>query len=148
MHRIRALAPVVLACCTAILSLAASAQTEPTVGKRQKVDVRAMAPGPQASDAASPSPAASGLTRDQRKEATLQARQEGTLRPTGEAADPREAAPPYLPGAVSAPSPMPAAPAELEGAATPSTQLAAATASPVKKGKSKKPRPPGASAPA
>jgi len=82
---IRALAPAVVAACTAIVSLSVPAQTASEVDKRQKVDARAMVPGPQAADAMAASQPAGGLTRDQRKEATLQARQEGTLQPAGEA---------------------------------------------------------------
>ena len=52
MDSIGALTPVVLACCTAIVALSASAQSESAACKRQKVDVRAMAPAPQASEAA------------------------------------------------------------------------------------------------
>ena len=150
MDSIRALTPLVLACCTAIVALSASAQSEPAAGKRQKLDIRAMAPAPQASEAAAdPVPPANGLTRDQRKEATLQARQEGALQPAGEAADPRDAKP--APGGVadSAPStPSPVAPAEAAGDASAPTQVAAAVSPPLKKSKSRKTRPPAASAPA
>ena len=149
MDPIRTLAPALLACCTAIVALTASAQTESAVGKRQKVDARAMAPGPQASDApADPAPPAKGLTRDQRKEATLQARQEGALRPAGEAADARDAGSAPRAVADSAPSPSPpGAPAEAVADASSSTQVAA-TSSPVKKSKSRKTRPAAAPAPA
>ena len=150
MDPIRTLAPALLACCTAIFALTASAQTESAVGKRQKVDARAMAPGPQASDApADPAPPAKGLTRDQRKEATLQARQDGALRPAGEAADARDAGSAPRAVADSAPlPPPPGAPAEAVADASPPTQVAAATSPPVKKSKSRKTRPPAASAPA
>ena len=149
MAPIRTLAPALLACCTAIVALTASAQTESAVGKRQKVDARAMAPGPQASDApADPAPPAKGLTRDQRKEATLQARQDGALRPAGEAADARDAGSAPRAVADSAPSPSPpGAPAEAVADASSSTQVAA-TSSPVKKSKSRKTRPAAAPAPA
>ena len=86
MSWIRILAPAVVAGCTAIVSLSAPARTVPTVDKRQKVDARAMVPAPQASDAMADSQPASGLTREQRKEVTLQARQERALQPPGEAA--------------------------------------------------------------
>ena len=150
MDSIRALTPLVLACCTAIVALSASAQSEPAAGKRQKVDIRAMAPAPQASEAAAdPVPPANGLTRDQRKEATLQARQDGALRPAGEAADARDAG--LAPRAVADSAPLPpppGAPAETVADASPPTQVAAATLPPVKKSKSRKTRPPAASAPA
>ena len=149
MDPIRTLAPALLACCTAIFALTASAQTDSAVGKRQKVDARAMAPGPQASDApADPAAPAKGLTRDQRKEATLQARQDGALRPAGEAADARDAGSAPRAVADSAPSPSPpGAPAEAVADASSSTQVAA-TSSPVKKSKSRKTRPAAAPAPA
>ena len=149
MDPIRTLAPALLACCTAIFALTASAQTESAVGKRQKVDAHAMAPGPQASDApADPAPRAKGLTRDQRKEATLQARQDGALRPAGEAADARDAGSAPRAVADSAPlPPPPGAPAEAVADASSSTQVAA-TSSPVKKSKSRKTRPAAAPAPA
>ena len=82
----RVLAPAVVAGCAAIVSLSAAAQTASAVEKPQKVDARAMVPAPQASDAMADSQPAGGLTRDQRKEATLQARQQGALQPAGEAA--------------------------------------------------------------
>lgn len=84
---ISALAPALAAGCMAFVSLSVSAQTAPADGKRQKVNVRAMVPGPQASDAVGEPRPAAGLTRDERKEATLQARKDGTLQPAGEAAD-------------------------------------------------------------
>src|SRR4051812_1594009 len=87
---IRALMPVVLAgCCAAAAAQTASAP--PAV--REKVDVRAMVPGPQASEAATEPRTAGGLSRDQRKEATLQARQEGSLQPAGDAAEARDVRP-------------------------------------------------------
>ena len=148
MKRIRALVPVVLACCTAVASLSASAQGEPAVGKRQKVDVRTMVPGPQASDVVADARPAGGLTRDQRKEAALQARQDGTLRPAGEAADQREVGPAPLASAAEASSTPPVLPAGADGDGSPPTQVAAATSPPAKKSKSKKARPSPAPAPA
>ena len=70
----------------AILSHAVVAQTAPPA-KRPPVDVRSMVPGAQAPEALSEARAASGLTASQRKDAALQARQEGSLQPAGEAAD-------------------------------------------------------------
>jgi hypothetical protein len=147
MDRIRGLVPAVLACCTAVLSLAASAQSELATGKRQKVDVRAMVPGPQPSDAGADARPAGGLTRDQRKEATLRARQDGTLRPTGDAADQRDAKAEAVSAAGDS-STVPVATPEAAGEVSPPTQVAAATPPPAKKSKSKKARPPAASAPA
>ena len=93
MVRLHPFASLVIAAGVALAVVPAFAEAPPPAKvKRQKVDARAMAPGPQASEA--PSDAASspgGLTRDQRKEATLQARQDGTLQPARDAAEPREA---------------------------------------------------------
>ena len=94
------------------LPLAAQAQSAPT--PRAKVDVRTMAPGPLSPEVVAPAASASGLTRDQRKEATLQARQDGSLKPAGEAADPigtaaaRQSAPATVAAAPPA-SPVPPA---------------------------------------
>lgn len=87
----RALATVVAAACLAMVSLQAPAQTRAD-GKRQKVDVRGMLPGPQGSDTAAEPRPVPALTRDQRKAATMQARQAGTLQPAGEAAGPAQLA--------------------------------------------------------
>lgn len=75
-----------VAALAAILSHAVVAQTAPPA-KRPPVDVRSMVPGAQAPDALAEARAASGLTASQRKDAALQARQEGSLQPAGEAAD-------------------------------------------------------------
>ena len=134
----RALAAIVVASGTAIAVLPALAQsTASSPPKRQKVDVRSMVPGPQAADAASePRPAASGLTKDQRKEATLQARQEGTLQPAGDAAELRDARP----------TPPAGAPAELAATNPPHADRVATAAppSPTKKAARKKARSAGA----
>ena len=75
-----------VAALAAILSHAVVAQTAPPA-KRPPVDVRSMVPGAQAPEALAEARAASGLTASQRKDAALQARQEGSLQPAGEAAD-------------------------------------------------------------
>jgi hypothetical protein len=106
MQWIRALAPALVAGCAAAVSFSAVAQTAPA-GARTKVDVRTMVPGPQASDAAAEPRPAGGLTRNQRKEAALQARQEGVLQPAGEAADPGASKP--APVAAAGAQPAPAA---------------------------------------
>ncbi|MEO5882980.1 MAG: hypothetical protein ABIQ06_11250 [Caldimonas sp.] len=89
MPRIRALTPALVGLCSVLCSLAVAAQTASADPKRAKVDVRAMVPGPQASNSDSEleTRTATGLTRDQRKEAALQARRDGALRPAGDAAD-------------------------------------------------------------
>jgi hypothetical protein len=154
MKSIRALLPAFVAGCATVVSLSVAAQATPAAGLRQKVDVRAMVPGMQASDAASePRPAASTLTRDQRKEATLQARQEGALLPAGEAAVPSVDAPaphagfkPALP-APSTAEPVLAITTERSAEATPPTMLATAAPPVAKKSTRKKARSPAASAP-
>jgi hypothetical protein len=149
---IRALAPIVFAAGTALAGFPALAQsTSPpeAKAKREKVDVRAMVPGPQASDAASDVRPAGGLTRDQRKEATLQARQEGALQPAGDAAEVREAKPLPLPpdggiARTAAADAAPASPAQPTGhveAGDPAAKVATASpSSPAKKSTRKKPR--------
>jgi len=153
----RALAPIVFAAGAALAGLPALAQsTSPpeAKAKREKVDVRAMVPGPQASDAASDARPAGGLTRDQRKEATLQARQEGALQPAGDAAEGPVARPaPLAPdGGIPRPtaaadaapaSPVPATPATAPVEASDPTAAKIATAassSPSKKSTRKKTR--------
>ena len=147
MDRIRPLVPMVLACCAAFASLPASAQGEPANGKRQKVDVRAMAPAPRASDAVADARPAGALTRDQRREATLQAREDGTLRPAGEASDLRDAKAGTLTSAADSSSTVPSMSVAAGEAALPPTQVAVATSAPVKKAKVRKARPPAVSAP-
>jgi hypothetical protein len=128
-----------VAVCAAILSHAAVAQTAPP-DKRPRVDVRSMAPGAQAPEALAEAKAASGLTRDQRKDAALQARQEGSLLPAGEATDPRgdKAAPVVAksgdpaPAAVSVAQPQPDA-----AAGTPPPTLVAAAVPPAPKKRKK-----------
>ena len=150
---IRAFAPIVFAAGAALAALPALAQSTPppeAKAKREKVDARAMVPGPQASDAASDARPASGLTRDQRKEATLQARQEGALQPAGDAAEVREAKPaPLAPeGATArtaAADAAPASPAQptghVEAGDAAAAKVAAASpSSPAKKSTRKKPR--------
>jgi len=142
MQWIRALAPALVAGCAAVVSLSVVAQAPPA-GARAPVDVRAMVPGPQASDAAAePSPAASGLTRNQRKEAALQARQEGALQPAGEG-EPRgdkAAAPASAPRAGSAMASIPPAPAPAVAADASPPTIVAAVPPPAKKSTRKKAR--------
>ena len=158
---IRALAPIVFAAGAALAALPALAQSTPppeAKAKREKVDARAMVPGPQASDAASDVRPASGLTRDQRKEATLQARQEGALQPAGDAADVREAKPVPLPpdGGTARTAVADAAPASpapptgrVEAGEPAAAKIAtAAPSSPSKKSTRKKARSPSPSTPA
>ena len=152
MQWIRTLAPALVAGCTAVMSLSALAQAEPAGRVRPKVDVRAMAPGPQASDAAAePKPAASGLTRDQRKEATLQARQDDTLLPAGEASELRSekaASAVAARTSTAAATPEPSPPAAPELAAQTASPTMVATVEPsTKKGARKKTRAVAASAP-
>ena len=152
---IRALALALVAGCTAVVSLSTLAQAE-SAARRPKVDVRAMVPGMQASDAASePRPAASGLTREQRKEATLQARQEGALQPAGEAADLRSDKPAPVPDTRPVPpatttamaEPAPRTAPETGAEVSPTIAPAAAPAA-VKKSTRKKARAAAASTPA
>lgn len=107
--------------CVVALSGPVFAQTA-----KPKVDARAMAPGLQsASEPAAAPPAASGLTRNQRQEAALQARQEGNLAPAGEAIDPRgerASAPPVRRVALSTP-PLPPAPSAVVAPSAESTSL-------------------------
>ena len=140
MASMRAFATVVLAAGTALAfsGLPAAAQSTPPPPakvKRDKVDVREMVPGPQASDPAGDAPPAGGLTRDQRKEATLQARQEGTLQPAGDTAEPREAKPALASGNGAArpavADPAPAARAEATPLAEASRAAEASTAATV-----------------
>ena len=159
---IRAFAPIVFAAGAALAALPALAQSTPpppeAKAKREKVDARAMVPGPQASDAASDARPASGLTRDQRKEATLQARQEGALQPAGDAADVREAKPvPLAPDGGTARTAVadadPASPAPPTGRVEADEPAAAkiataAPSSPSKKSTRKKARSPSPSTPA
>jgi len=150
---IRAFAPIVFAAGAALAGLPALAQsTSPpeAKAKREKVDVRAMVPGPQASDAASDVRPPGGLTRDQRKEATVKARQEGALQPAGDAAEVREAKPvPFPPDGgtarTAAADAAAASPAQPAGRVEPSepaaaTLATAAPSSPSKKSMRKKPR--------
>ena len=163
---IRAFAPIVFAAGAALAALPALAQSTPppeAKAKREKVDARAMVPGPQASDAPSDARPASGLTRDQRKEATLQARQEGTLQPAGDTAEPREAKPASLASGSGAARPAvaeaaPAARADPTAAAAaspgaqaspaPTIATGAPAASTTKKGTRKKSRGAGGPTPA
>lgn len=151
---IRAFATIVLAAGIVLAGLPASAQSTPPAGKvkREKVDVRTMVPGPHASDAASEARPVGGLTRDQRKEATLQARQEGTLQPAGDAAEPRDDGPAPLasnrgavrPAVSEATVPAPPGDATLEAQAdapgATKTATAVPTSTPTKKSSRKKAR--------
>jgi hypothetical protein len=151
MLRLRALSAFVIAAGMALATLSAHPQsTPPAKVKRAKVDARTMVPGPQASDAAaSDARASSGLTRDQRKEATLQARQEGTLQPAGDTAEPREGKPqplaagndpPRSEAAAVAPT-EPAGSSELATSASDTANVAtAASPASTKKGTRKKAR--------
>lgn len=125
---IRALGPALAAGCMVVASLSAVAQTAPS---RTRVDARALVPGPQASDAAGESRPAADLTRDQRKDATLKARQEGALRPAGEAPDLRG----DRPAPVAAATPETAAPPSAVAAAAAPTVVATAPTPPKKRKK-------------
>lgn len=136
MHLIRRLVPALTMTWLAAVSPAVLAQTAEPV--RPAVDVRSMLPS-IAEPAAAASPAGTGLTRNQRKDAALEARKEGALKPAGEGAEAGEDAAARLavkgraaPAApVAAPRPMAAAPATAE--ATPLPKKGPANASRAKK---------------
>jgi hypothetical protein len=81
MNQAKALTVTILAGWAALLGAATQAQTEPS----PSVDARSVEPSPGAPTAIEAP--TSQLTRAQRKDAALQARQSGTLRPAGDAAD-------------------------------------------------------------
>ena len=126
----------------AILSHAVVAQTAPPA-KRPPVDVRSMVPGAQAPEALSEARAASGLTASQRKDAALQARQEGSLQPAGEAADLRgdKSAPVVAksrdPAPATASSPLQPQPDAAAGAPPPTLVAEAPPAAPKKRKKAR-----------
>jgi len=130
--------PALVAGCWIALSGSALAQAS-----RPALDARAMAPGLQAAPdpVSTPKPAA-GLTRNQRQEAALQARQEGALAPAGEAADPRgdrPAVPPARNRLAAATPPAPPVPAMAPPpVAPPPTTVAAAPPAAPKKRASRK----------
>jgi hypothetical protein len=85
MRFVRALPLAFIAGCV-VLSPASLAQTP--ASSRPAVDARALLPSASAPDlAVAPAASGAGLTRNERKDATLKARQEGALKPAGEGAE-------------------------------------------------------------
>lgn len=137
---IRALVPALVAGGALVVSPAILAQA--VAPARPAVDARSMLPSIATPDAVAPPAGKSGLTRDQRKDAALKARQEGTLKPAGEGAELRDdsatalAAQGKTQPVVRAVSPPPLKP---PGAvATPPAKVAANAARAQKKGAAKK----------
>ena len=138
---IRALVPALVAGGALVVSPAILAQA--VAPARPAVDARSMLPSIATPDAVAPPAGKSGLTRDQRKDAALKARQEGTLKPAGEGAELRDDSATALaaqgktqPVVRAASPPMPPQPSV--AVATPPAKVAANAARAQKKGAAKK----------
>ena len=136
MRFVRALRPVFVAGCVVALSPALFAQTPASA--RASVDARALLPSASAPDPVVVLPAnGAGLTRNERKDAALKARQEGTLKPAGEGAELRGETVAAR-AAKGRPAAVDERPAPLAVAATPSATTESASAPRAQKNKATK----------
>jgi hypothetical protein len=134
MELIRRLVPALATICCVVVSPAILGQTAQSV--RPAVDVRSMLPSVAEPAAAAP-PTGTGLTRNQRKDQALKAREEGALKPAGEGAELREDTASKLAAkskaepsvAVAEPPPVPA-PAPMEASVPPKKVAASSTRAP------------------
>ena len=86
MRFVRALQPLLVA--AGVVAVSSSAFAQSPEAMRRAVDARALLPSASAPDlVVAPAASGAGLTRSERRDAALKARQEGALRPAGEGAE-------------------------------------------------------------